>query len=113
MPPPSSGGDHPAQLEQRYGIESRTILSQFATSIILKLNDPPAQEWAFWNVAAYHTGNIEAYRVTGNERYRRYSEAWAEHNQWMGAKSQDKTAWKYTSEARPRTMGSPSAYIGL
>src|SRR5258705_230172 len=56
----------------------------------------PAQEWAFWNVAAYHTGNIEAYRVTGNEAWRRYSEAWAEHNQWMGAKSPDKAAWKYT-----------------
>jgi unsaturated rhamnogalacturonyl hydrolase len=56
----------------------------------------PASEWSFWNVAAYHTGNIEAYRVTGNERYRRYSEAWAEHNQWMGAKSPDKAAWKYT-----------------
>ncbi|HEY0953367.1 MAG TPA: glycoside hydrolase family 88 protein [Roseateles sp.] len=55
----------------------------------------PAQETAFWNVAAYHTGNIEAYRVTGSEGYRRYSEAWAEHNQWMGAKSGDKASWKY------------------
>lgn len=56
----------------------------------------PPQESAFWNVAAYHTGNIEAYRVTGNERYRRYTEAWAEHNQWMGAKSTDRANWKYT-----------------
>lgn len=56
----------------------------------------PPQEWAFWNVAAYHTGNLEAYRVTGNERYRQYSEAWAEHNRWMGARSTDKAAWKYT-----------------
>lgn len=55
----------------------------------------PAQENAFWNVAAYHTGNIEAYKVTGNERYLRYTEAWAEHNQWMGAKSNDKANWKY------------------
>ncbi|MDR7267937.1 rhamnogalacturonyl hydrolase YesR [Pelomonas saccharophila] len=56
----------------------------------------PAQESPFWNVAAYHTGNIEAYRVTGKESYRRYSEAWAEHNQWMGARSQDKASWKYS-----------------
>ena len=56
----------------------------------------PAQDSPFWNIAAYHTGNIEAYRVTGNERYRRYSEAWAEHNQWMGARSADKASWKYT-----------------
>ncbi|UGQ49142.1 glycoside hydrolase family 88/105 protein [Massilia endophytica] len=56
----------------------------------------PAKEWSFWNVAAYHTGNMEAYKVTGNERYRRYSEEWAAHNQWMGAKSQDKANWKYS-----------------
>ncbi|MCE4553936.1 glycoside hydrolase family 88 protein [Pelomonas cellulosilytica] len=55
----------------------------------------PPEETAFWNVAAYHTGNIEAYRVTGLERYRRYSEAWAEHNHWMGARSADRTSWKY------------------
>ena len=51
--------------------------------------------WAFWDYAAYHTGNMEAYAVTGNETYRQYSTAWAEHNGWSGAKSQDKAAWKY------------------
>ena len=51
--------------------------------------------WAFWDYAAYHTGNMEAYVVTGNETYRQYSTAWAEHNGWSGAKSQDKSAWKY------------------
>ncbi|RZJ85379.1 MAG: glycoside hydrolase family 88 protein [Massilia sp.] len=56
----------------------------------------PAQDTPFWNVAAYHTGNIEAYRVTGNEKYRRYSEDWAEYNRWMGARSPDKANWKYT-----------------
>jgi rhamnogalacturonyl hydrolase YesR len=55
----------------------------------------PATEGAFWNVAAYHTGNMEAYRVTGNRDYLKYSETWAEHNQWMGAKSQNKAEWKY------------------
>lgn len=57
-------------------------------------NHPP-QEWAFWDVAAYHTGNMETYFLTGREEYRRYSEAWAEHNEWKGAKSDDKAAWKY------------------
>ncbi len=50
---------------------------------------------AFWDVAAYHTGNMEAYAVTKNEQYKNYSEAWAAHNSWMGAKSADKAAWKY------------------
>jgi unsaturated rhamnogalacturonyl hydrolase len=56
----------------------------------------PATQWPFWHVAAYHTGNMEAYKVTGNEAYRQYSEAWAAHNQWMGARSQDKTTWKHS-----------------
>lgn len=55
----------------------------------------PAQERSFWDVAAYHTGNMEAYAITGNEKYRQYSEAWAEYNQWMGAKETDKSLWKY------------------
>ncbi len=52
--------------------------------------------WAFWDVASYHTGNMEAYFLTGNENYRKYSEKWAEHNQWKGAKSGNKAEWKYS-----------------
>lgn len=57
-------------------------------------NKPEAR--AFWDHAAYHTGNMEAYFLTGNEAYRAYSEAWAEHNQWKGAKSNDRDKWKYS-----------------
>lgn len=52
--------------------------------------------WAFWDVAAYHTGNMELYKLTQNESYRAYSEAWAEHNEWKGAKSENRTNWKYS-----------------
>lgn len=38
----------------------------------------------FWDTAAYHTGNMEAYFTLGDEAYRRYSETWAEHNGWWG-----------------------------
>lgn len=51
---------------------------------------------SFWDVAAYHTGNMEAYSITKNEDYRKYSEAWAQHNAWKGAKSDNKAEWKYT-----------------
>lgn len=51
---------------------------------------------AFWDVAAYHSGNMEAYFLTKEETYRQYSEQWAEHNQWMGAKSSNKAEWKYS-----------------
>lgn len=60
----------------------------------------PAQQDAYWDVAAYHTGNLEAYRTTGKRHYLRYSEAWAEHNQWMGAKSTDKANWKYQTASK-------------
>lgn len=57
-------------------------------------NNKP-QVRAFWDHAAYHTGNMELYALTKNETYLKYSEDWAEHNKWMGAKSTDKTKWKY------------------
>jgi unsaturated rhamnogalacturonyl hydrolase len=70
-------------------------------NIIHKVNDywqaqNPSPGRAFWDVAAYHTGNMEAYFLTRNEVYRKYSETWAIHNQWKGAKSDNKTEWKHT-----------------
>jgi unsaturated rhamnogalacturonyl hydrolase len=56
----------------------------------------PEPGWAFWDVAAYHTGNMEAFAVTGNETYRKYSEKWAEKNEWKGARSTNKSEWKHT-----------------
>ena len=50
---------------------------------------------AFWDNAAYHTGNMEAYFLTRNEKYKEYSEAWARHNQWQGAKGTDRSRWRY------------------
>lgn len=50
---------------------------------------------SFWHVAAYHTGNMEAYKLTGNKQYLAYSLAWAEHNEWKGAKNDDRSKWKY------------------
>lgn len=42
------------------------------------------EAWSFWHVAAYHTGNMEAYKLTGKPGYLDYSLAWADHNQWKG-----------------------------
>ncbi|MHA6247175.1 glycoside hydrolase family 88/105 protein [Pontibacter sp. CAU 1760] len=55
----------------------------------------PTPGWAFWDIAAYHTGNMEAYKVTQNPAFKSYSEAWAEQNQWKGAKSENRANWKY------------------
>ncbi len=51
--------------------------------------------WAFWDQAAYFTGNMEAYRLTGEPEFLAYSEAWCAHNQWKGATSNDKRRWRY------------------
>jgi unsaturated rhamnogalacturonyl hydrolase len=70
-------------------------------AIIEKANDyyqaaNPKPGWAFWDIAAYHTGNIAAYEVTKKEAYKQYSVAWANHNQWKGAKSDNHAEWKYS-----------------
>ena len=70
-------------------------------SIIQQVNNywqknNPVHGRAFWDNAAYHTGNMEAYFVTKNPEYLKFSEDWAIHNEWKGAKSNDKSKWKYT-----------------
>jgi hypothetical protein len=50
---------------------------------------------SFWDEAAYHTGNMEAYRLFGTARWHAYSDAWARHNLWMGAQEKDPAKWKY------------------
>ncbi|MFO8000423.1 MAG: glycoside hydrolase family 88 protein [Marinilabilia sp.] len=70
-------------------------------SLIVIVNDHwqqnhPEHGRAFWDNAAYHTGNIEAYKITGIDRYLEYSREWAGHNQWMGAQSPDPEEWQYS-----------------
>lgn len=70
--------------------------------IIRKINDSwqaahSPETRAFWDDAAYHTGNMEAYFLTGNEAWLAYSQQWAEHNEWKGAKGNDRSKWKYST----------------
>src|SRR5699024_5899354 len=58
-----------------------------------KLHSP--EQNPSWDWAAYQTGNMAAYQVTGDENYRNYARKWAEYNHWMGATSQNKKEWKY------------------
>ena len=37
-----------------------------------------------WERGAYNAGNMEAYMITGIEKYREFSEKWAVQNNWMG-----------------------------
>lgn len=56
----------------------------------------PEHGRSFWDNAAYHTGNMEAYFLIKQPEYLEYSKAWAEHNEWKGAKSDHKENWKYS-----------------
>ena len=65
----------------------------------------PAEVRSFWDNAAYHTGNMEVYKLfkeTGKQgeeesakKMLDYSVRWAEHNEWKGAKEPDTAKWKY------------------
>lgn len=75
-------------------------------ALIRKVNDRWQSEHkthgdAFWNRAVYHVGNLDAYHVTGEEKYRAYSLRWAEKNQWKGARSDDREKWKYNYGETP------------
>ena len=52
---------------------------------------------SFWDEAAYHTGNMEAYKLLGNARWLAYSDAWARYNLWQGARERDPSKWKYAN----------------
>ena len=87
---------------------------------IFKVNDywqkhHTPEATAFWNVAAYHTGNMEVCKwltqeLSSNKKlsakrrklltdklnaYLAYSLRWAEHNQWKGATEADTAKWLY------------------
>ena len=51
---------------------------------------------AFWDNAAYHTGNIEVYKLLQDSKMLEYTTKWAEHNDWTGATEANPAKWKYT-----------------
>lgn len=68
--------------------------------IIRKVNtywqtNNPAEVHSFWDNAAYHTGNMEVYKLLQDQEMVDYSIRWAEHNQWKGATEPDPAKWKY------------------
>ena len=81
----------------------KTVVKQPQLStieIIEKVNDYWQQNHSvkvrsFWDEAAYHTGNMEAYKLLGHARWQSYSEQWARHNLWQGAREKDPSKWKY------------------
>ncbi len=46
-----------------------------------------------WDTAAYYIGCMDAYYLTGIEKYREYATEWAERNKWKGHTSTDVAGW--------------------
>ena len=68
--------------------------------IIRKVNtywqtNNPAETRAFWDNAAYHTGNMEVYKLLKDQQMLDYSIRWAQYNNWKGATDPDPAKWKY------------------
>lgn len=54
-----------------------------------------AEVRSFWDNAAYHTGNIEVYKLLKDQKMLNYSIAWADYNNWSGATQANPAKWKY------------------
>ena len=81
-------------------LEARTWTSGQVKDVICRVNtywqqNNKAEVRAFWDNAAYHTGNMEVWKLLQDRQMLDYSVRWAEHNEWKGAKETDPAKWKY------------------
>ena len=91
-------------------VEARQWTADEVKGIIKKVNtywqtNNPAEVRSFWDNAAYHTGNMEVYKLLGDQQMLDYSIRWAEHNQWKGATEGEPAKWKY------KTYGEGQDYV--
>ena len=56
-----------------------------------------AETRSFWDPAAYHTGNMEVYKLLKDDKQLDYTRCWAYHNNWSGATEADPSRWKYAN----------------
>lgn len=81
-------------------VQARQWTTNEVKDVIRKVNvywqaNNPAEVRAFWDNAAYHTGNMEVYKLLQDKQMLEYSIRWAEYNQWKGATEADPRNWKY------------------
>ncbi len=81
-------------------LQAREWTTDEVRDIIKKVNtywqsNNLAEVRAFWDNAAYHTGNMEVYKLLKDQQMLDYSIRWARHNQWKGATEADPSKWKY------------------
>ena len=82
------------------GLQARTWTKARVARTITLVNNywqtrHAPQVRSFWDEAAYHTGNMEAYRLLHNKKWLDYSMQWAIHNRWQGARETNAAKWLY------------------
>ena len=97
-------------LAATHALQARKWTPAEVRDVIRKVNtywqqNNKAEVRAFWDNAAYHTGNMEVYKLLKDQQMLDYSIRWAEHNQWKGAREADPAKWKY------KTYGEGQDYV--
>ncbi|WP_400263160.1 glycoside hydrolase family 88 protein [Sphingobacterium sp. SG20118] len=77
-------------------VSKKDVLSKLTLANQYWQTNHKPEVWAFWDQAAYHSGNMEFYKEFKNIDFLKYSEVWANFNEWKGAKSTDRSNWKYS-----------------
>mgnify|MGYP005749991647 FL=1 len=91
-------------------MQAKTWTKEQVAETITKVNNywqtnNKAEVRSFWDNAAYHTGNMEAYKLLKNEKQLDYTKRWADHNDWSGATEANPAKWKY------KTYGEGKDYV--
>ena len=83
-------------------IPAKTWTADQVKELITRVNtywqqNNKAETRSFWDPAAYHTGNMEVYKLLKDDKQLDYTRRWAYHNNWSGATEADPSRWKYAN----------------
>lgn len=83
-------------------ISAKTWTADHVKELITRVNtywqqNNKAETRSFWDPAAYHTGNMEVYKLLKDDKQLDYTRRWAYHNNWSGATEADPSRWKYAN----------------
>ena len=83
-------------------ISAKTWTADQVKELITRVNtywqqNNKAETRSFWDPAAYHTGNMEVYKLLKDDKQLDYTRRWAYHNNWSVATEADPSRWKYAN----------------
>lgn len=83
-------------------ISAKTWTADQVKELITRVNtywqqNNKAETRSFWDPAAYHTGNMEVYKLLKDDKQLDYTRRWAYHNNWSGATEAAPSRWKYAN----------------